>query len=557
MRSTNSPSSLQQVPQAKMPAIRITALAVILLASCASAFAAGPHITSVSQIWARGYQTIQISGTGFGTNRDLGDSQFIQIEDVTGGWSAGHTGDAVTLYIASWTNTLIEITSFGGSYGTGNLSLNGGDVLSIRLWNPQTGAGPAMAEVTVLANATSIFYFVSTTSFITNPGAPIVDDQGNFYGIEDSNGIECDSYYPCGSIYELSPSSTGTYNQTILYTFPGGSEGFGPVSPLARDSAGNLFGATSSGGISSNLFSGVVFEISNGVETVLHTFTGTPDGSFPESGLVADSAGNLYGTTYEGGAYGYGTVYELSPNGSGGFNYSVIHSFQGGPAGDGSSPQAPVTVGENGNLYGTTRTGGTDDYCEDGYGCGTVFELSLSRSGTFAEKLLYEFHGTANGVFPATAVTFDPAGNLYGTTSSGGPSCRYRNSGGCGVVYMLTPATNGIWPETTLYTFYTDSTNIDGSQFPSSSLTYYNGLLYGFAGGGASDTGTLYSLTPGVVNSVQTIYSFGGGYDGTFPVGQPFVGTDGVLYGAAYYGIDILPTTPPPTKGALDKLNSH
>jgi uncharacterized repeat protein (TIGR03803 family) len=289
-----------------------------------------------------------------------------------------------------------------------------------------------------------------------------------------------------------------------------------------------------------------VFEISNGGETVLHTFTGTPDGIFPESGVVRDSAGNLYGTRVSGGAFGYGTAYELSPNGNGGFNYSVIHSFQGGAAGDGQSPSAPLTVDANGNLFGTTRYGGSDNFCLEAYGCGTVFELSPSGSGTFTEKILHAFSGTANGALPTTAVSFDPAGNLYGTTFNGGPSCKYRNSGGCGVVYMLTPSTHGIWPETTLYTFYTDSTNIDGSQFPSSSLTYYNGLLYGFAGGGASNTGTLYSLTPGLVNSVQTIYSYGGGYDGTFPVGQPFIGTDGVLYGAAYYGIDILPTTPPP-----------
>jgi hypothetical protein len=186
-----------------------------------------------------------------------------------------------------------------------------------------------------------------------------------------------------------------------------------------------------------------------------------------------------------------------------------------------------------------------------------VFELSPSGAGTFLEKILYEFHGNANGALPSEAVTFDPAGNLYGVTYTGGPPCSSRNHGGCGVVYMLTPATHGIWPETTLYTFSTDSTDVDGSEFPHSALTYYNGLLYGFALGGASGTGTLYSLTPGVVNSVQTLYSFGGGYDGESPEGQPFVGTNGTLYGASYYGIDILPTTPPARTKTQSQLNSR
>jgi uncharacterized repeat protein (TIGR03803 family) len=524
---------------------------VLLLASLA-AHASGPQITSVTQIWARSYQTIQIVGSGFGSLHPYdGDSEFIQITDLTQNWSAGHTGDAVTLDISTWSDTLIQIDYFDGAYGTGNQSFVGGDKLLIKIWNAQTAAGPGTTDVIVLANATSIYYLYSSTSDINDTATPIVDDQGNFYSIETSNTINCPQF-SCGSIYELSPASNGTYTQTILYTFTGGSQGFGPESPLVRDSAGNIYGTTANGGAGGSLCfldlgCGVVFEVSNGVETVLHTFTGTPDGIGPAAGLVSDSAGNLFGTTAGGGANNYGTVFELSPNGSGGFNYSIIYSFQGGAAGDGAEPAAPLVLDAHNNLYGTTTFGGTTDYCDDEahYGCGTVFELSLSSSGAYLEKILYAFHGTSNGVSPATAVVFDSSGNLYGTTYNGGPSCGYRNSAGCGVVYELTPTTHGPWQETTLCTFSEDAGNIDGGEFPRSALTYYNGQLYGFAGYGASMDGTLFSVTPEVVDSLQTIYSYGGGYDGVFPVGQPFVGPDGLLYGAAYYGIDILPTALP------------
>jgi uncharacterized repeat protein (TIGR03803 family) len=529
-----------------------------LFSFSASAHAANPHITSVTQIWARPYQTIQIAGTGFGTNRDLGDSQFFQLEDVTQNWSAGHTGDAVTLSISTWTDSLITITYFGGAYGTGNLFLNGGDVVSIKVWNPKTGAGPAKAQVTVLANLTPLFYFPQGSGA---DGTPIMDDQGNFYFVGGGGPNLCNTYYACGEIDELSPTSSGGYNLTVLYDFVGGSQGWGPQGTLVRDSAGNLYGTAANGGDSSLCFEGfgcgVVFEISNGVETVLHTFTANGDGITPTSGLIMDASGNLYGTTAGGGAKNYGTVYELSPNGSGGFNYAVIYSFQGAAVRDGASPHSPLTLDSQGNLYGSTAAGGADDpYCYYyGLGCGSVYELSPSGSGTFTEKVLYAFRGTANGVYATYGVTFDDSGNLYGVTFNGGPPCSNRNSGGCGVVYMLTPQERGQWTETTLYTFASDVNNVDGSNYPRGALTYYNGLLYGFASGGASQTGTFYSIAPSVAGSLQTIYSYGGGYDGGSPVGQPFIGIDGTLYGAAYAAIDILPLTPP--KGSAGSPRLH
>ena len=526
--------------RSKMFFPRLTAVILVILATLgasryADAQPAGtnPQITSVTQVWPRPYQTIQISGSGFGSLRPYdGDSAYIVITDLTQNWSAGHTGDAVTLNVGTWSDSLISISYFDGAYGTANQSLLAGDIVSIEVWNAQTGAGPGKAQVTVLADDTAVFSFPGGTGVRGAVGGIITDSSGNFYGLG-GGGV-----YYAGTAYEVSETN-GVWSESVLYNFPFVNYGTGAVGNLLRDPAGNLYGVTDGGGTyTSECYEGCgsIFEITGGTEVVLHTFGAEAgDGEVPKAGLTMDAAGNLWGTT-AGGGLEWGTIYELTPNGSGGWNYSTVYEFQGGAA-DGAEPHSALTLDSAGNLYGTTYAGGGTQYCFTyASGCGTVFKLSPSASGV-TESIIHAFKGTANGVQPTTGVTFDDSGNLYGVTYNGGSPCSTRYSDGCGVVYLLLPQSNGTWKEKTLYNFGSDYTNVDGSIYPIGQLTYYNGALYGFAGGGASQYGTIYQLTfSNNTWSLSTTYSFGGGRDGGCPVGSPIFGTDGTLYGVASCG---------------------
>ncbi len=281
-----------------------------------------------------------------------------------------------------------------------------------------------------------------------------------------------------------------------------------------------------------------MFEISGGNEIVLHTFQyGSGDGIEPYGGLTMDKQGNLWGTTTYGGATNNGTVYELTPNGTGGWNYATVYSFLGGGSGDGTSPESDLTLGADGNLYGTTTNGGTLTYCNNSAfnGCGTVYEIVLSSSGFVSERVLHVFQDYTLGVQPQTAVTFDKGGNIYGVTADGGPYCGYRCS--AGVAYALFPQSNGTWKQQIVFDFSNNVGNIDAGINPVSQLTYYKGVLYGYALRGASEGGTIYTLTQsGLTWTQSTIYSFGGYPDGWYPAGKPIFGKDGTMYGLTFYG---------------------
>jgi uncharacterized repeat protein (TIGR03803 family) len=238
--------------------------------------------------------------------------------------------------------------------------------------------------------------------------ALIRDAQGNLYGTASGyNGG-----YGNGAVFEV----TTTGNVIVLYEFSGGADGLCPYGGLVRDAAGNLYGTTYRGGASGE---GTVFEVAaNGTETVLHSFTGTPDGSLPAAGLLRDKKGNLYGTTTGGGSQGYGTVFKVTSNGA----ETVLHSFT---SSDGFYPIANLVRDAKGNLYGTTEFGGS-------HGSGTVFVLTAA--GT--EKVLHSFAGGVDGGNPTAGLVFGPQGKLYGTTSAGGNSSCV---GGCGVVFELIP----------------------------------------------------------------------------------------------------------------------
>jgi uncharacterized repeat protein (TIGR03803 family) len=233
---------------------------------------------------------------------------------------------------------------------------------------------------------------------------------------------------------------------SVLYSFQGSPDGYLPAGALISDKAGNLYGTTVFGGrtgCSVGPGCGTVFELSSQtgsrwVETVLYSFQGGPkDGNFPTAGLIFDKAGNLYGTTSQGGSYSKrcncGTVFELSPQAGGGWAEKLLISFN---LADGAVPQAGVVFDRAGNLYGTTSEVGGRGKCNGNFGCGTAFELSPQAGGGWAEKV---FHfNNQDGAAPLAGLIFDDAGNLFGTAFLGGSGGCTTYGSGCGVVFEIT-----------------------------------------------------------------------------------------------------------------------
>jgi len=333
-------------------------------------------------------------------------------------------------------------------------------------------------------------------------------------------------------------AATSAWGQgKVLYSFTGGADGGYPLGGLVRDSSGNLYGVTSGGGDTSpeqcqpTSGCGVVFELSpNGSggwkEAVLHTFTGGTDGLEPLGNLVFDGSGNLYGTTEYGGNgcegfYGCGTVYELSPAGGGVWTENIIHTFTSGP--DGYAPWAGLVFDNAGNLYGTTRFG-VNSACNT-LGCGAVFELSPSGGGTWSEQFLYVFQDAADGAEPMAGVTFDASGNLYGTAGIGGDTTGCNPPYGCGTIYELSPGTGG-WTQSVLYTF--DGAN---GNFPNSGLAIdARGDLYG------NMYNYVYRMTPqeGGGFNLTNLHTFNV-TDGDAAEATPLI-DGGILYGTVESG---------------------
>lgn len=321
-------------------------------------------------------------------------------------------------------------------------------------------------------------------------------------------------------------------DEKTVYTFgtPGSGDGMYPFGNLVADSAGNLYGTTQSGGAND---AGTIFRLSPGTdgertETILHDFTGRSDGGYPQAGLVFDPAGSLYGTGSSGGLNGTGVIFKLSPQ-SGGWNYNVIYSFGPYPGSDGFAPDSALVIDKLGNLYGSTYEGGDDSGCFEG--CGTVFELSPDDKG-WSEQVIHVFSPNSNdGELPA-GVVFGLDGALYGTTQNGG------GSADAGVLYRLKYSkSTDKWNETILHTF-TSAANDGG--FPEAPLLYHGGVLYGTSeGGGVNDHGTVFETTYSKTSgwSTTVLYSFGQSYSGdVFPPQASVVMHDGSLYGTATYG---------------------
>ena len=265
------------------------------------------------------------------------------------------------------------------------------------------------------------------------PFAGLVRDaQGNLYGTTAYGGASgCWANLGCGVVFKL--DKTG--KETVLHTFSGGNDGGNPMATLVQDASGNLYGTTEIGGdLKCHILYGThgcgpVFKLDKkGKETVLHKFGGKNDGKYPEAGLLPDSQGNFYGTTYYGGAYTGGTVFKLDATGK----ETVLYSFGQGGDGDGANPEAGLIMDAAGNLYGTTYKGGSDCSVMP---CGTVFELDT----TGKETVLHVFEGS-DGSWPEAGLLQDASGNLYGTTAEGGEggSGCYSDKYGCGVVFKIT-----------------------------------------------------------------------------------------------------------------------
>lgn len=307
----------------------------------------------------------------------------------------------------------------------------------------------------------------------------VFDASGNLYGVTQQGGA-----YDSGTVFELSPQSGGLWSETVLHSFnsrASSGDGWHPEGALLLDSSGNLYGTTVFGGVH-NL--GAVFELSpqpggDWSETILHSFGNVrDDGANPFSALIFDSSGNLYGTTVASGSKRYGTVFELSPNSTGGWKETVLYNFIFQSV-NGYDPYAGLVFDAIGNLYGTANYGGADN-------AGVVFELTATASGDWTEKVIHSFnYNYSDGDYPDATLIFDSAGNLYGTTIEGG------HYGG-GVAFKLTPS-GANWKETLLHNFGGDG---DGTLISAGLIFGPSGKLYGVtSAGGAFNGGTVFEIT--------------------------------------------------------------
>jgi uncharacterized repeat protein (TIGR03803 family) len=351
-------------------------------------------------------------------------------------------------------------------------------------------------------------------------GKLLLDPAGNLYGTTQLGGnatVTCDTVDSpaptgCGIVYQLTPTASGPWTETVLYTFSGGDDGGWPRSGVIRDAAGNLYGTTSVGGVGAV---GVVYKLTPAAagpwtESLLYTFCPgqglCPDGAEPFAGLTFDNLGNLYGTVQDSDPDGASEVFKLTPTSSGSWEEALISEIPDASAY--AEPLAELTFRPRedrcvrdhdrehdrrierdsrwnrdlicGELYGTSRRGGA-------YGDGDVFRVEPAEGGAWNFTTLYDFQGS-DGLQPTSHVIFDRAGNLYGTTAWGGVqggTCLYP---GCGVVFQLTPTSTGPWTESLLYTFL-GGPNVG---FPGGLAFGPDGSLYGPAAGAVG----VFELSP-------------------------------------------------------------
>jgi uncharacterized repeat protein (TIGR03803 family) len=358
----------------------------------------------------------------------------------------------------------------------------------------------------------------------------IFDTAGNLYGTTEGGGHyarPCPSY-GCGTVFKLTPGTNG-WTETVLHRFDV-ADGDVPEAGMIFDAAGNLYGTTYSGGRKGY---GTVFKLTPGAngrwtERVLHSFDGhyPNHGYGPQGGVIFDATGNLYGTTTYGGRHGQhsGTVFELTPGVNGNWTARVLHNFYA----QASMPNAGLVMDAAGNLYGTASTGGRiTPACPAG--CGAVFKLTPGMNGkwTYAE---YPFDST-DGATPNGGLILDAAGNLYGATAQGGTA-------GSGVVFKLVPSTDDKWTEIVLHSF---SGNDGSTPYGNLIFDAAGDLYGTTVSGGSFGFGTAFELVPSANGTwTETVlYDFGevnGGEDGAAPYAGVILDTAGNLYGTTFAG---------------------
>ena len=351
----------------------------------------------------------------------------------------------------------------------------------------------------------------------------IRDASGNLYGVAESGGT-----YGAGVVYELSPTTGGEWSEAVLYNFKGGQQdGASPHATLTADSAGNFYGTTVSGGLRSTT-------CQTGCGTVFMLTAAA--GGWQESVLYRFTGGAGGSVPYAGVVMDsagnlYGATLDGGTAGAGmlyrltpgpaGWELSVLYSFEGRP--DGSAPFPTPILDAAGNLYGTTNTGGP-------HNLGIVYMLAPQPDGSWTEQVLHAFASGADGANPLAGVIFDPRGNLYGTTSYGGTS-------NCGIAFALGPNAAGGWTEHLLHTFL-GVTAYDGEN-PNGLTFDAHGNLYGTTtGGGIDNPGTIFKITRDASGGWQetVLYSFTGGDDGAYPSSGVVLDAAGNIYGTTLWG---------------------
>jgi len=381
--------------------------------------------------------------------------------DVTG--TDGHYPLATLVFDAA--GNLYGTTSYGGSGSCGDNGVGCGSVFEL---TPKAGGG---------WTEKILYSFRNDDKDGNHPYAGLIfDTAGNLYGTTLYGGV-----YDYGTVFELTHQKAGTWTEKVLHNFNDNYEdGIWPYAGLIIDAAGNLYGTAAYGGVKGN---GTVFELmreadGHWMEKTLHNFSyDGKDGNAPYASLIFDSVGNLYGTTLQGGTYGTGTVFELSPKEGGEWRESILHSFRNNSK-DGYYSNAGLIFDAAGSLYGTTRLGGAYNY-------GTVFRMTRKTAGGWTEKVLHNFNLNGEGFYPYAGLIIDEGGNLYGTTSNEGY--------GIGVVFELTKQANEGWREKVLHGF-----NDENGDYP------YGGLIFDAAGnlygttayGGTKAGGTVFEITP-------------------------------------------------------------
>jgi uncharacterized repeat protein (TIGR03803 family) len=376
----------------------------------------------------------------------------------------------------------------------------------------------------VAQTETTVFRFATFSTGINPLSGVILDRSGNLYGT--TAGEQPGDW---GTVYELSPLQGGGWKQTVLHRFNGtDGDGYNPYAPLIIDGKGNLYGTTTLGGASNQ---GTVFELERLAgggwqEKILYSFQGgSNDGAAPQAGLTMRN-GSVYGTTVGGNFAEGGTVFQLTPSGSGSWTEKVLYQFVSFSSG--ANPRSGLIFDSAGNMYGTLASEGPVG--------GAVFELSPSLNGSWSETVLHTFEGGSDGLVPYAPLAADSNGNFYGTTQQGGNSNSSCYGNTCGTIFELSPASNGGWNYSVIYRF----SGTDGSN-PAGGLVFDKPANMSGATeiGRAGNYVPVFQLIPisGGGWSGTVLYSFTDGRDGAYPAYVTLVSDDvGNLFGTAQSG---------------------